>query len=206
VASGWAATSVHEDYGVDAAKIHVVGLGANVEVDLVERDWSSPRFLFVGVDWERKRGAAVLEAFAAVRREHPSATLDLVGSHDPVRAEGVTDHGLLALGSDGASRYAELLRRSTCLVMPSTFEPYGIAYLDAAVAGIPSIGTTCGGAAEAIGGCGRVVDPADPDALVAAMAELADPEMARKLGERARSRREALSWRAVAERVLEALP
>jgi glycosyltransferase involved in cell wall biosynthesis len=206
VASSWAGRSLREDYGVAEAKIHVVGFGTNVELEPVARDWSVPRFLFVGADWRRKRGGAVLEAFAEVRRRRPQATLALVGRHQPVVAEGVTDHGLLPLGTEaGKRRYRELLGQSTCLLMPSVFEPFGIAHLDAAVAGIPSIGSAVGGAADAIGGCGRIVDPDDPAALVTAMVELADPETARDLGEMARARTSSIGWQAVAERVLEAL-
>jgi Glycosyl transferases group 1 len=206
VSSAWAGRSVQEDYGVPATKVHVVGFGSNVEMEPVERDWTSPRFLFVGADWMRKRGAAVLEAFAEVRARHPEATLDLVGRHQPVEAEGVTDHGVLPLGTEAGNRqYVELLEAATCLLMPSVFEPFGIAHLDAAVAGIPSIGSTVGGAEDAIGGCGRVVDPGDRGALVQAMTALADPETARELGLRARSRTDTIRWPAVAERVLQAL-
>jgi hypothetical protein len=206
VSSRWVADSLREDYGIPESKVHVVGLGNNLEVPPVRREWDTPRFLFVGVDWERKRGAAVLDGFAAVRERYPEATLDLVGGHPPVEADGVIGHGILPLNSkEGKRRYARLLSHATCLLMPSTFEPYGIAYLDAAVAGMPSIGTTVGGAADAVGDCGRVVDPNDQRALSRAMLELADAETARTLGERARARSRQLTWRAVAERVLTAL-
>jgi Glycosyl transferases group 1 len=205
VTSRWVAESLRDDYGVPEEKVCVVGLGRNLDVEVVERDWSTPRFLFVGVDWERKRGAAVLESFAVVRERYPEARLDLVGGHPAVDAEGVIGHGLLPLGSEeGKQRYAELLSHATCLLMPSTFEPYGIAYLDAGAAGVPSIGTTVGGAPDAVGDCGRVVDPGDPRGLPQAMLELADPETARELGERARSRSGTRTWQAVAERVLTA--
>jgi hypothetical protein len=206
VTSRWAARSLREDYGVPDSKVHVVGLGRNLEVAPAPRDWTTPRFLFVGVDWERKRGAAVLDGFAAIRERYPGATLDLVGGHPPVDAPGVTGHGLLPLGTEeGRRRYAELLARATCLLMPSTFEPFGIAYLDAAGAGVPSIGTTVGGAEDAVGDSGRVVDPNEPQALSAAMLELADAAVARELGERAKERSDGTTWRAVAERVMEAL-
>jgi glycosyltransferase involved in cell wall biosynthesis len=206
VTSNWVAESVREDYGIPDAKIHVVGLGNNLEVEPVARDWSTPRFLFVGVDWERKRGAAVLESFAAVRERYPEAQLDLVGGHPAVDAERVIGHGTLPLGcEEGRQRYADLLSQATCLLMPSTFEPYGIAYLDAARAGVPSVGTTVGGAPDAVGDCGRVVDPGDPQGLTRAMLEMADPETARELGGRAHARSRTRTWRAVAERVLAVL-
>ena len=204
--SNWAAASVREDYGIPAAKIRTVGFGTNVEVAPVERDWSVPRFLFVGADWERKRGPAVVSAFAKVRQSIPEATLELVGGHPKVDAEGVIEHGRLPLGSpEGQQKYVQLLTRSTCLLIPSKFEPFGIAHLDAAVAGIPSIGSTVGGAVDAIGGGGLVVDPTDPAALPAAMLELADPNTARRLGARGRARSADVTWTAVAQRVLEAL-
>jgi glycogen synthase len=204
--SRWAARSVLDDYGIPASKVHVVGVGHNIDVGRIERDWSVPHFLFVGLDWERKRGAAVVEAFAAVRERYPEATLDLVGGHPPVDADGVTGHGMLPLDSpEGQRRYGELIRRATCFLMPSRYEAFGIAYVDAGASGLPSIGTTVGGAPDAVGDGGRVVDPDDKQALGDAMLELARAETARQLGERAFAHANLLTWRAVAERVLRAL-
>jgi glycogen synthase len=206
VASNWAADSIRDDYGVPDSKIHVVGFGHNVEMEKPDRDWSAPRFLWVGADWARKSGPAIVDAFEAVRRVHPAATLDLVGAHPEIDAQGVTGHGRLPLGSpEGQRKYLDLLRRSTCYVMPSLYEPLGISYIDAATAGIPSIGTSNGGARDIIAGSGRLVDPFDHEALEAAMIELCDPATARDLGNRARARSDLYTWRMVAERVLRAL-
>ncbi|HET8863039.1 MAG TPA: glycosyltransferase family 4 protein [Solirubrobacterales bacterium] len=206
VTSAFAGRSVVEDYGIPAEKVRVVGVGRNVDAGRVERDWSVPRFLFVGADWRRKRGAAVVASFAEVRRRHPEATLDLVGGHPPIEAAGVTGHGLLPLGSEsGERRYAELLHKATCFVMPSSLEAFGIAYMDAGATGLPSIGTTVGGAPDAVGDGGRIVDPTDDEALTRAMLELAEPETARQLGERAYRHAAPFTWRAVGERLLRAL-
>ncbi len=206
VASRWAARSVREDYGIDAAKVHVVGFGRNAEAQLVKRDWRMPRFIFIGVDWERKRGPAVLEAFCEVRAHYPKATLDLIGGHPPIDAPGVTGHGLLSLANQAArDRRAALLARATCLVLPSSFEPFGIAYLDAGAAGVPSIGTTVGGASDAIGDGGLLVNPEDQASLLNAMLELAEPAVAQRLGERAFEHSARFTWQAVSERLLRAL-
>ena len=118
----------------------------------------------------------------------------------------MTGHGRLSLGSAGGQReYAELLRRATCFLMPSSHEPFGIAYLDAGSGGLPSIGTTVGGSPEAVGDGGIAVDPGDPDALPAAMLRLADPETARRLGQRAFEHAAGFTWQATAERLLRAL-
>jgi glycosyltransferase involved in cell wall biosynthesis len=204
--SNWTAGSIRDDYGIDPGKVHVVGFGRNFEPESVERDWSVPRFLFIGIEWERKRGPAVLEAFAEVRARHPDATLDIVGGHPPLDAPGATGHGRLSLRSgEDRERLRALLHRATCLVLPSAFEAFGIAYVDAGAAGVPSIGTTVGGAPDAVGDGGVVVAPEDQRALVAAMLELARPDTARRLGERALAHSELFTWRAVAERLLRAL-
>jgi hypothetical protein len=206
VASHWAKESVVHDYGVDPAKVHVVGFGHNVELEVPERSWEQPRFLWVGVDWERKRGAATLAAFRTVRERFPEARLDLVGVHPEISEPGVVGHGRLALGSEqGQREYLDLLRAATCFVMPSSYEPLGIAYIDAATAGVPSIGTTSGGALDAIADGGVVVDPDDDAALLRAMLELSESKRAASLGQRARERSDVYTWRRVAERILRAL-
>lgn len=206
VASHWAADSVIEEYGVERPKVHVVGFGHNVELEVPERSWEQPRFLWVGADWRRKRGDAILVAFRTVRERYPEARLDLVGAHPEISEPGVVGHGRLALGSEqGQREYLDLLREATCYVMPSSYEPLGIAYIDAATAGVPSIGTTSGGAVDAIAEGGVVVDPNDDAALLRAMLELAEPKHAAELGLHARERSDVYTWRKVAERILRAL-
>jgi hypothetical protein len=205
VASHWAGESLLE-YGVDPAKIHVVGFGCNIEVDVTERDWTVPRFLFAGLDWKRKNGDAVLRAFERVRDERPLSQLDLVGSHPDVDSPGVNCHGPLRLDEPRErSRFCDLLRTATCLVLPSTYEPFGIVYAEAGWAGVPSIGTKVGGASDAIGEGGIVVDPYSPEQIYKAMRVVGDADMARTLGARARSHSQLLSWDAVAGRVAGAL-
>jgi glycosyltransferase involved in cell wall biosynthesis len=205
-ASHWAARSLVHDYGVPPARVHVVGCGQNMPTSAAERDWSRPRFLFVGYDWERKNGPAIVRAFGRVRASLPAATLELVGRHPRIQADGVTDHGELSLSDPIARRrLAELFQGATCFVMPSRFEAFGIVYLEAGAAGVPSIGTTRGGAATPIGEGGVLVDPDDEDGLVRAMAELADPERARALGRAALENARRFTWEAVARRVLAAL-
>lgn len=202
---GWAAESLRDDYGLAPSRVHVVGAGVNHVVEPVERDWSRPRFLFIGRDYERKNGPAVLRAFAALHAERHDATLDVVGEHPPIDQPGVTGHGPLALHEPGsAPRVARLLQRATCMVMPSRYEPFGIVYAEAAHAGVPSIATTVG-AGFVDGDVGRRVPPDDPAALLAAMRELCDGELARALGARARERAELFTWPLVAGRVLRAL-
>jgi glycosyltransferase involved in cell wall biosynthesis len=204
--SRWAARSVVEDYGIAPEKVHVVGVGRNHEPPAGPRDWSSPRFLFVGREWERKNGPRVVRAFARLRRELPDATLDVAGHHPPLEEPGVTGHGFLRLSDPGdRARAEELFRRATCFVMPSLHEPSALAYVEASVAGLPIVGTVEGGSELLIGDGGILVDPRDDDALLDAMRRLADPATAERAGALARERSELFTWRKVAERLLRAL-
>jgi len=204
--SHWAASSAIEDYGVSPEKMHVVGVGRNHEPPCPERDWSSPRALFVGFDWERKNGAAVLRGFASLREQWPDARLDLVGVHPAVDMRGVYDHGPLSLADDRERGQVEaLFAHATFFAMPSLHEPAGIVYAEAQAAGLASIATISGGSRTIVGDAGILVDPLDDDAIASAMLELADPATAARLGARALARAPLFTWRAVAERLLRAL-
>jgi glycosyltransferase involved in cell wall biosynthesis len=206
VATPWAAESVVRDYDIAPQKVHVVGVGRNHTAPVVTRDWGRPRFLFVGMDWEHKNGPGVMRAFARLRREHPESHLDVVGSHPPLDAPGVTGHGILRLDApEQRARLEALFARSTCFVMPSHYDAAGIAYVEAASAGLPSIGTRNGGPGFLIGDGGLVVDPRDDEALLGALRHLADPDTAARMGAAAKERSELFTWSAVARRLVRAL-
>ncbi|HEY4895707.1 MAG TPA: glycosyltransferase family 4 protein [Solirubrobacteraceae bacterium] len=207
--SRWVADSIISDYGIAAYKVHVIGLGSNgsfAETGQSERQWSTPRFLFVGFDWVRKNGALVLDAFAEVRQHFPDARLDLVGGHPRVDMDGVEGHGLLAMNDPAErARLTALYREATVFVMPSQHEPAGTVHVEAAAAGIPSIGTSNGGAATCIGEAGYVVDPRQPRELFDAMLKLCDPATAERLGALGRQHAKQFTWPKVAERLIRAL-
>lgn len=206
VGTAWAARSVIDDYGVHPERVHVVGMGHRPRGRVVDRDWSVPRFLFVGVDWDRKNGQAVLDSFARLREAHPAATLDLVGEHPPVDAPGVIGHGFLRReDGDDQARLDSLFARATAFVLPSRFDPYGIAYLEAASAGVPVIATTEGGAAEVLGEAAVNVHPRDQDGITAALHRLAEPDRAAALGSKAARRAAGFTWAAVSRRILASL-
>ena len=205
--SRWAAESVVRDYGIAPRKVHVVGVGANHSAPQVEsRDWSEPRFLFVGIDWARKNGDAVVRAFARLREELPAARLDVVGRHPRLAEPGINGHGVLRLDvPEQHERLERLFSKATCFVMPSHSEASAIAYVEASAAGLPSIGTSEGGSGFLIGDGGIIVDPKDDDRLFAAMRFLADPDTAARVGEAAYRRSKLFTWEAVGRRLLRAL-
>jgi len=77
----------------------------------------------------------------------------------PLDIDGVTGHGRLAFDDDRQrGRLAALFGSATCFVMPSFVEPFGITYVEAAAAGLPSIGTRVRGTTDSVGDGGVVVD------------------------------------------------
>jgi glycosyltransferase involved in cell wall biosynthesis len=206
-ASHWTAGSLISDYGIPSERVAVVGLGATHRSLAAGRVWSPPHFLFVGLDWERKGGPLLLRAFARVREVLPAATLDVVGGHPPISQAGVSAHGVLSRsGTQDRDLMLELFARATCLVVPSLSEPFGIVYLEAGSAGIPSIVSAAGGGRDAIGpDGGAIVQPGDEPGLVDAMLRLSEAQTARRMGEAARDRSELYTWTRVAERLLRAL-
>lgn len=204
--SSWAAGSAEGDYGVRPEDVRVVGAGTHEEPRASERDFSVPHFLFVGLDFTRKNGPRVLEAFARVREQHPQATLDVVGGHPPIAAPGVRTHGKIPRRDPaGRARLQEIFDGATCFVMPSLYEPAGVVFTEAAAAGLPSIGGTNGGSADFIGDGGVVVEPTDTDAVVHAMLRFTDPVVAAETGARAAARSPLFTWRALAARLVRGL-
>jgi glycosyltransferase involved in cell wall biosynthesis len=202
----WAMNSIIADYHVAESGAHVVGIGHRPRFNNPGRDWTIPRFLFVGADWQRKNGAAVLRAFQEVRREVPEATLDLVGQHPRIDVPGVTGHGFLPREDAAAqAKLDELYARSTAFVLPSRFDPAGIACLEAASAGLPVIATTEGGAGELLGDAALTVNPQNNGRVVDALRRLADPETAKQMGRKGAERAAKSTWDGVAVRILAAL-
>jgi glycosyltransferase involved in cell wall biosynthesis len=205
--SAFAARSLVQDYGVDAARVRVVGAGPNVAPGAPSaRDArGAPAILFVGRRFAPKGGPDLLEAFAHVRRSEPRATLWIVSQDAPARLpEGAISHGPL-----DAAALAPLFAQATIFALPTLREAFGLAFLEAMAFGLPVVATEVGALPEIVahGETGLLVPPRDPAALAAACtAFLSDPAGARRFGEAGRARfAELFGWDRVAARMLEVL-
>jgi glycosyltransferase involved in cell wall biosynthesis len=192
----WVKESIVNDYGVPDAKVTPVGLGANIVCRPVPKNWGKPKLLWVGVEWNRKGGDLLLEAFA--NAQIPGASLDIVGRHPRIDAPGVRGHGEIR----DETRLRGFFEAATLFVLPSVFDPSPIVFLEAASAGTPCIGTETGGTRYSVGQAGEVVLPNDVGALVAMLRKMTIPAVARSYSSRALEHAAAHTWDAVAERVL----
>jgi glycosyltransferase involved in cell wall biosynthesis len=208
--SEWLRRSFIEDFDQPESKVVAVGAGPNLSSlpDPVRRDFSSPRFLFVGREFERKGGRELLQAFERVRAERPDAELWLVGpSRLDLNQEGVRFMGrILRNTPEGDREMDRLYRAATAFVMPSRFEPFGIVFLEAMAYGLPCVGGDACAMPEIIadGVSGYVTPPANVDLISARLLALAgNPERSHQMGEAGRKNvLDSYNWDAVADRMV----
>jgi len=148
--------------GNDAAALygirHVVSNGVDLNVFFPGKKASQPRVLFVGT-WEgRKRGQFVYESFLRdVLPRFPEAELcmvsDVCGQHPSVIHEVFPSDSVLA------QRY----REAWVFALPSTYEGFGIPYLEALASGTAVVSTPNTGAQDVLDGgrYGDIVEDAE---------------------------------------------
>ncbi len=140
------------------------------------------RLLFLGNLIRRKGLHTLLEA---IRRRPSAFRLDVVGglTAEPAYARAMQEKAA-ALGLSASVRFygpldrealVERLRAAQVLVVPSSYEGFGIVYLEGMAFGLPAVGTTAGAASEIIShevtGC--LVPPGDAAQLYECLARLA---------------------------------
>ena len=104
------------------------------------------------------------------------------------------------------ARVLEEYRRHDILVMPSTYEGFGLVVIEALSQHLPVIATPVGCAAELIrtGETGLLVSPRDADAIAAAIVQLmAAPELRRRLADNGARLVSGMSWRETARKTLD---
>ena len=135
----WLADFLHVECGIPVEKIHVVGAGVGIPVELCnDLIKTGNKILFVGKDFERKGGKLVVEAFQILRKNYrPDAELYIAGPvHNPIEKEIPGIHFVGNLSRNEVTKY---YRMCDIFCMPSYFEAYGIAFCEALVYGLPCI-------------------------------------------------------------------
>jgi glycosyltransferase involved in cell wall biosynthesis len=197
--------SLVEDYGVAPGRVHVVGAGPNVLPGAPAAPARDPLVLFVGKSFVAKGGPELLDAFAALRRDHPRARLAIVSSACPTPLpEGVKFHGLVSREAVG-----RLYAAATVFALPTLREAFGLSILEAMAFGLPVVASRIEAIPEIVadGETGLLVPPRDAAALGQALAELVgDPARARQMGAAGRQRAVGrFGWRRAAARMLDVL-
>jgi glycosyltransferase involved in cell wall biosynthesis len=153
-----------------------------------------PLLLMVGRLTAQKDHATALRAFAVVRKRHPDAVLAILGI-GPLLDKTRALAGQLALDSavvlPGRLEVRDWLERAAVLVHTSRWEGFGMALLEAMLAGLPVAATRVSAVPELVadGETGCLVEPGDWRTLADRLDSLLrDPTRARALGEAGRGR------------------
>jgi len=195
--------SLMEQYQQPAEKTICVYAGNNVESNIStaeHKTYGQENILFVGLDWERKGGPGLIEAFKLVLTKHPNATLTIAGAKPNLQIPNCKIVGKIP--------HAELnayYESATVFCLPTRVEPFGIVFLEAMQARLPVIGTNVGAIPDFLqnGWNGFVVEPGDIQGIANGIIKLLDdPDLCRLYGERNFDLiNERYSWMAVSQKL-----
>jgi len=192
------------DLGIDPARVAVVrnGLDEAPPDTLTGQRSATPRAVVLSRLVPHKRIEDALDAVAVLRARMPDLHLDVIGGgwwqDRLVRhaerlgiADAVTFHGHV----DDITKHA-VVQRCWVHVLPSAKEGWGLAVIEAAQHGVPTIGyRSSGGLNDSVvdGVTGLLVD--DYDALVQRLEQLlGDAVLRAELGDKAAARSQEFSW------------
>jgi len=203
--SEFARKSLIEDYGCPPQRVTAVGWAPNLAADdeggVGARGHKSKErsVLFVGIDWERKGGPLLVEAFRRLRRTDKNVELRIVGCHPRLRGDGIRVLGRLSPAAVRAE-----YERASVFCMPSWVEPSAAAYLEAAACGLPVVATRVGATPECVqhGQTGYLCDAGNVECLTESLGDLLDrPDEAQRMGAEGRRIAAQLTWESVAEKI-----
>lgn len=170
----------------------VIPCGVDTELFRPASKATNPRCVFIGPISGRKRGELVLAAFQQVRAEYPRAELAIIGPEDPGTLPGVN-----WLGRVSEEKLAEIIASAWVLVSASSYEGFGVPYLEAMSAGTFIVASPNPGAKEVVDAqCGVLArDDYLAEALLDALRDEEKRDKARRVGPAIAS---AFDWNAVA--------
>lgn len=165
--------------------------------------------LFVGGDWDRKGlGVAIAGLAVAQRLSGRPVLLWVVGPGDQNSftslARGCRVSQQVRFFGPRADT-ERFYQSADVYVLPSLYEGFSLASIEAAACGIPVVGTRVSGVEELVGNdeAGLVVERT-PEAIGEALARLVGgSKLRRQLGASARRRAASFSWQSSVERVLD---
>jgi len=175
-------------YGIDAGKIAVIDMGVTT-ADFEVTDKGAEKaalgvpsdallVLFVGIGFERKGAAVLLDAVARLGdRWNPRARLVLIGERDlapwqrRIDEAGIADRVTL-LGLRPHDETRRWVRAADVFVLPSFSEGLPVSVMEAMAAGCAVVCTSVGGLPQLIddGEQGLLVAPGSPEELADALA------------------------------------
>ena len=206
--SDWLAESMVKTTGVSPEKVHTVYAGAN---------WHGQKFpghiaarnicekkeinlLITGVNYKGKGVDIAVDAVNILNRESDvKYYLHVCGIREPYpRNEFVIDYGFI-----NKSKLIELLQLCDVFVLPSRFDCFGIAFVEAMTFGLPCVGRNICAMPEIIdrGINGELVESDDPLELAELILKICNPQTYSEYSEAALKKSKKFTWKNVAENI-----
>ena len=154
-----------------------------------------PSILFVGTYLNRKRGKLLAEQFASViRPQLPDAHLLMVCADAPEQP------GVEVLGRVSDAELTDLYRSAWVFCLPSSYEGFGVPYIEALANGCPVVATPNPGAREVLdeGRYGVLVEPDEVGRAITDLLE--DEERRERMASAGLVRAQEFSWEHVLDR------
>lgn len=155
--SEWVRNNAINHYHADSSKIHVLEFGANIPTPTKYQtgiNMDVCRLVFIGRNWEKKGGGKALAAYRYLKWKGFPCTLTIIGCVPP--GKNGEDEGLTIIPfldksrAEDLAQFNDILYHSHFLILPTTFEAYGIVFCEASAYGVPSIAASIGGVSQPI--------------------------------------------------------
>ena len=154
-----------------------------------------PTILFVGTTGGRKRGQFLVDAFQREVRPHfPQAQLWAV-AEKPMEGDGVVNFGRVLL-----EELTRLYQQAWVFCLPSTYEGFGVPYIEAMASGTAVVASPNPGAREVLGGGAFGILAEDAEIGLRINALLADESQRSEYVEKGLGRAQDFAWDRIAER------
>jgi glycosyltransferase involved in cell wall biosynthesis len=200
--------SIIEDYSCDADRVACIHCGPNVPVTeneiFDESRYSNKNVLFVGIDWQRKGGPVLAEAFAIVLGTYPEATLTIVGCSPELNLPRCNVVGMIPV-REVKKYYAQ----ASIFALPARREPFGIVFVEAMAHKLPIVATNIGAIPDLVleGKNGYLVEPNNSEQLAQRIIDLMGaPDKCNDFGEYGHKHfLESYTWERIGLRIRESI-
>ncbi len=143
--------------------------GVNVDIENISASierYKNKIILFVGIDWERKGGPDLFEAFKEIVKKHPDAKLVIIGASPKIK-----NANCQVLGKIPLEKVPGYYKNAAVFCMPTKREPFGLVYLEAMLYKLPVVATNIGAIPDFIQNDknGYLVEPGDVQGIISAI-------------------------------------
>lgn len=201
------ADNIVERFGLPPTRVTAVGTGRGSILPYSgPKDYGNGRLLTVAKVRPADKGLPLLlEAFACARRRRPDLQLTVVGGERYPQIVGVA--GVRGTGWISAEELQSLYEQASLFVMPATYEPWGLAYLEALACRTPLMGLARNALPEISdhGRYGVLAASTEPEAFARELLRaLDDTDQLARMGEAGQAAcLQRYSWQLTAQRIAE---